>query len=55
MRAAATFDADDAKGLDAALQAVADRPHGQLLLGLAAVGLLAYGLWSFFEATYSEI
>ncbi len=54
-RAAATFDPDDAKGLDAALQAVAGQPYGRVLLGLTAIGVLAYALWSFVEAAYREI
>lgn len=55
VRAAATFDPDDAKGLDAALQAVVAQPYGRVLLGLTVVGLLAYALWSFVEAAYREI
>lgn len=55
VRAAATFDPDDAKGLDAALQAVASQPYGRVLLGLTVIGMVAYALWSFFEAAYREI
>ena len=55
VQAAATFDPDDAKGLDAALQTVAGQPHGRVLLGLTVIGLLAYALWSFVEAAYREI
>lgn len=55
VQAAATFDPDDAKGLDAALQTVAAQPYGRVLLGLTVVGVLAYALWSFVEAAYREI
>ena len=55
VRAAARFDPDQAKGLDAALQAVVQQPYGRVLLGAAVVGVLAYALWSFVEAAYREI
>jgi hypothetical protein len=53
--AAVRFDPDEAKGLDAALQTVAQQPYGRILLGLTAVGVLAYGLWSFVEAAFRKI
>jgi hypothetical protein len=49
------FDPGEAKGLDAALQTVVQQPYGRILLGLTAIGLLAYALWSFLEAAYREI
>jgi branched-subunit amino acid transport protein len=55
LSAAVRFDPDEAKGLDAALQTVAQQPYGRILLGLTAVGLLAYGLWSFVEAAFRRI
>lgn len=55
VRAAALADAQEAKGLDATLQAVAQQPYGQVLLTLAAIGLLAFAAWSFFEAVYRDI
>lgn len=55
LRAALLFDPKQAKGLDAALQAVAQQPYGRVLLGLTVVGMLAYALWSFFEAVYREL
>lgn len=54
-RAAWQFDPGEAKGLDAALQSLAQQPFGQGLLVLAAVGMLAYGLWSFVEAAWREL
>jgi hypothetical protein len=55
LNAAVRFDPGQAKGLDAALQTVAQQPYGRILLGLTAVGVLAYALWSFIEAAYREI
>ncbi len=54
VKAAVQFDAQQAKGLDAALQAVVEREYGQVLLGLTVIGVLAYALWSFFEAAYRD-
>jgi hypothetical protein len=54
-RAAWQFDAGEARGLDAALQSVAAQSYGTALLALAALGMLAYGLWSFVEAAYREL
>jgi hypothetical protein len=55
LKAAVQFDPKQAKGLDAALQAVAEQPYGRVLLGLTVVGVLAYALWSFFEAAFRDI
>lgn len=55
LRAAIRFDAQEAKGLDAALQSVVQQPYGRILLGLTVFGMLAYALWSFVEAAYRDI
>ena len=55
VKAAVQFDPKQAKGLDAALQAVAEQPYGRILLGLTVIGVLAYALWSFFEAAFRKI
>jgi hypothetical protein len=55
VQAAWTFDPDKAKGLDASLKSLADAPFGRVLLALAAVGLLAFGLWSWVEARYRRV
>ncbi|MEX2290585.1 MAG: DUF1206 domain-containing protein [Mycobacteriales bacterium] len=55
LRAAVLADARQAKGLDAALETVAQQPYGQVLLASAATGLLAFALWSFFEAAYRDL
>jgi hypothetical protein len=49
------FDPNEAKGLDAALQVLAQQPYGRALLGLAVVGLLGYGVWSLLEAVYRRV
>ncbi|MCW2681341.1 MAG: putative integral rane protein [Frankiales bacterium] len=54
VKAAVQFDPKQAKGLDAALQAVAEQPYGRILLGLTVIGVLAYALWSFFEAAFRD-
>lgn len=55
LRASALSDAQEAKGLDAALQTVASQPYGRVLLALTAIGLIAYALWSFIESAFREI
>lgn len=45
----------DAKGLDSALQVLLQQPFGPFLLALVALGLVAYGLYSFVEARYRRI
>jgi hypothetical protein len=54
-KAAIEHDADDAIGLDGALQKVADAPYGPWLLGVTAVGLLAYGIFCFVDARYRDV
>lgn len=53
--AAVTFEPSKAKGLDASLKTVAHQPFGPVVLFVAAVGLLAFALWSFIEARYRRI
>lgn len=48
--AAVRSDASEARGLDAALHAVAQQAYGRVLLTVAVLGLLAYAVWSFLEA-----
>ena len=50
--AAVQFNPRQAKGLDSALGELQKLPLGQLLLALVALGLLAYGVYSFVEARY---
>lgn len=55
IQAAFADNPDKARGLDGALQALALQPFGKLLLGSIAVGLIALGVYSFFEARYRRI
>ncbi|MGY1841259.1 MULTISPECIES: DUF1206 domain-containing protein [unclassified Modestobacter] len=52
--AAITFDAAKASGLDGALQTLLDAPFGQVLLTLVAVGIAAFGVFSFFRARFPQ-
>ena len=54
VKAAAQFDPNQAKGLDAALKTVAEQAYGRGLLLVAALALVAFALWSFAEAAYRE-
>ena len=55
VKAAVDFDADEAKGLDGTLKVIAQQTYGQVLLAITAVGVIAYGLYSFAEARYREL
>lgn len=52
LQAAVTFDAKKARGLDGALRELAAQPFGEVLLGLAALGLIAFGIYGFAEARW---
>ena len=53
--AAAREVAEEAKGLDAALQEVAQESWGAVVLTLVAVGLLAYAAFAFLESRYRRV
>jgi hypothetical protein len=53
--AAVRHNAGEAKGLGGALNALTQRPDGALLLGIVAVGLIAYGVYSFVEARHRQL
>ncbi len=55
MKAAWEFDPKEAVGLDGALLEVAQQPHGGLLLGSVAVGLMAYAVYCLVQARYRKI
>jgi len=55
VRAAIEYDAEEAVGLDGALQELAGRAHGPWLLGLVAVGLLAYAGFCVAMARYRRV
>jgi hypothetical protein len=44
-----------AKGLDSALKTLLHQPLGPFLLGIVALGLIAYGVYSFVEARYRRV
>jgi hypothetical protein len=53
--AALNADPGQARGLDGALQSLAQASYGPWLLGVVAAGLAAYGLYCFEEARYRKI
>ena len=53
VRAAWDYDAKKARGLDGALRhTVAESDLGRLLVGVCAVGLIAFGLYAYAEAAW---
>jgi Domain of Unknown Function (DUF1206) len=54
-KAAIEYDPSQARGLDGALRKLAQEPYGDVLLGIVAVGLLAFGLFSVIQARYREV
>jgi ABC-type Na+ efflux pump permease subunit len=55
VRAALDFDPNKAVGVDGALHQLADRPFGTVALVIVALGLFAYGLFSFVEARWRKV
>jgi len=55
LNAAVDYDASKAQGLDDALRSLAGHPYGTTLLLFTALGLLAFGLFSFAEARYRRL
>ena len=53
--AAASYDPNQAMGLDGALHELVSKPYGSLLLGLVAVGLLAYAVYSLAQARWRAV
>ncbi|MGB3222714.1 MAG: DUF1206 domain-containing protein [Desulforhopalus sp.] len=53
--AAWTYDPQKAKGLDAALEFIQQQAYGSILLGVVALGLFAFGAYSFLEGIYRRI
>jgi hypothetical protein len=52
--AAVTFDAAKSTGMDGALRTLADRPYGPWLLGILAIGLIAFGFYGFAAARWAK-
>lgn len=55
IQAGLRYDPNQARGLGGALEALASQPYGPWLLGLVALGLIAYGAYSFLQARYRKI
>lgn len=55
IEAARQFDPEEVRGLDGALQALARQPYGPWLLGIVALGLVAYGIHMAVQAKYRRI
>jgi Domain of Unknown Function (DUF1206) len=53
--AAWTADPDKAQGLDGALRTVKDQALGPILLTLVALGIAAYGVYSFARSRYARV
>jgi len=55
IQAARHFDPSEARGLSGALETLARQPYGAWLLGLTALGLIAFGAYSLLLARYRRI
>lgn len=55
IQAAMSYDPSRARGLGGALETLAQQPAGPWLLGIVALGLVAYGAYSFLQARYRRI
>lgn len=55
VKAAVDYDPSQAVGLDGTLKAISAQAYGQVLLTITAVGVVAYGIYSFAEARYREL
>ncbi len=55
IKASIDFDSEQAQGLDGTLKVIAEQTYGRALLTVTAVGIIAYGLYSFAEARYREL
>ena len=55
VRAAMTERASAAGGIDASLVVLHSLPTGAVILGAAAIGLLAYGVYQMFHARWAQL
>ena len=55
VKAAVDYQPSAAVGLDGALAKIVHRSYGPLLLGIVAVGLIAFALYSLSDARYRKI
>jgi hypothetical protein len=54
-KAAADYNAKQARGIDGALRKLAHEPYGEWLLAIVAAGLFAYGVFCLIQARYREV
>jgi hypothetical protein len=55
VKAGLNSNANEARGLDGALNVLAQREFGAVILAVVAVGLAAYGVYLFVEARYRRV
>ena len=55
VKAALDYNPKTAVGLDGALAKLVNQPYGPVLLGIVAVGLIAFSLYSLSDARYRKI
>ncbi len=55
IRTAASGDPSQAKGVDQALKALVHHSYGAILIGSVALGLLCFGIYSFFDAAFRRL
>lgn len=55
LQAAHQYNPQKARGLDGLLETLARQPFGKLLLGLMALGLIAYGIYMWVQSRYSYL
>jgi Domain of Unknown Function (DUF1206) len=55
VRAALQFDPKQAQGLDGALQTLVHQPYGPFLLGIVALGLVSFGIYSILCARWIKV
>ena len=55
IQAAHQSSSNPARGLEGALDSLAQQPYGRWLLGIVALGLMAYGLYYIVQARYRRI
>lgn len=55
LSAAWSFDPQKARGIDGAFRTLLQQPYGRWLTGLAALGLVAFGVYGLAEAKYRKV
>lgn len=55
IQAGLQYDSSEVRGLDGALETLTRQPYGAWLLGIVAIGLIAYGIYMFALAEYRRI